>query len=162
MIVVFDIDGTLADNKHRAHLIEGPKKDWDKFYDPQLVAKDPLIEGTKEILFFMQELKYQIIFLTGRPESLRMTTEAWLKEHLNITVSEETLLMRANGNFTKARDYKREQLTDLRSRNAMHNSCFIFVDDDWRNRDMYVEFGLFFHAPEFFRHANALEPKDLE
>ncbi len=32
-IVIFDIDGTLADNSHRQHFLEGGKKDWKGFFD---------------------------------------------------------------------------------------------------------------------------------
>lgn len=29
--VIVDIDGTVADLRHRIHFIEGEKKDWDSF-----------------------------------------------------------------------------------------------------------------------------------
>ena len=31
-IILCDIDGTVADNSHRQHFLEG-KKDWDGFFD---------------------------------------------------------------------------------------------------------------------------------
>ena len=30
--VIVDIDGTVADLRHRLHFIQGEKKDWDAFY----------------------------------------------------------------------------------------------------------------------------------
>jgi hydroxymethylpyrimidine pyrophosphatase-like HAD family hydrolase len=159
MIDVFDIDGTLLDNKHRVHLIKGDKKDWDKFYDPQLVAKDTPIEKAQKLVAKLLELKHQLVFMTGRPESLRDVTAQALNDHFNVVVTEESLLMRDNGNMQSAASYKREQITDMRSHTAMHNASYIFFDDDWRNAEMYQEFGLFFHAPECFDQINPVEPQ---
>ena len=33
MLYIFDIDGTLADNTHRLHFIQGEVKDWEGFHN---------------------------------------------------------------------------------------------------------------------------------
>jgi hypothetical protein len=38
-LAVFDIDGVLADVRHRLHLVEGRPKDWDGFF--AAAADDP-------------------------------------------------------------------------------------------------------------------------
>ena len=154
MIDVFDIDGTLADNSHRIHYIAGDKRknqeNWDAFYDPQRVLKDKPIEKAQMFMRKVLALKHEPYFLTGRPEALRLTTLQWLSENFQLNLADDRLLMRTNGNYTPAKDYKREQITALRSQTSMHNSCYMFFDDDTRNFEMYSEFGLYFKAPECF------------
>ena len=47
-VAVFDIDGVVADVRHRLHLIEGRRRDWVRFhesavYDPALVEGITLV-----------------------------------------------------------------------------------------------------------------------
>jgi hypothetical protein len=87
MDVVFDIDGTLANAKHRLHHIipdpnaiyEQPfKKDWDKFLSDELVAKDEPIEQMWDTLYALMQDGHRVIFITGRPEAQRKVTYNWL------------------------------------------------------------------------------------
>lgn len=89
-VVVFDIDGTLANCDHRRHLVEkfkpdGTKnkhRDYEQFYD--LCHLDTVHEGVLETLHAMGRVEYgcvrqfNIIFVTGRPERTRYKTEIWL------------------------------------------------------------------------------------
>jgi hypothetical protein len=90
MDIVFDVDGTLANAKHRLHhIIEDPnviyeqpfKKDWDQFLSDELVAKDTPIEQMFYLLMTMLEAPqdYRVIFITGRPEAQRQVTYDWLR-----------------------------------------------------------------------------------
>ena len=108
MIIVLDIDGTLANNDHRAHHVdreEGDKrpKDWNGFLKPHLVAEDVLIEGAQRAMEHFQLLNYKIMFLTGRNESIRAVTTEWIFKHLGITVDDDTLVMRGAGNMIALR-----------------------------------------------------------
>jgi len=47
-LYVFDLDGTLADLKHRIHYIKGQVKDWDTF--SQECDKDIVIEWVKKTM----------------------------------------------------------------------------------------------------------------
>lgn len=168
MIVVLDIDGTIANNDHRSHYVERKEgdetpKDWESFLQPHLVAKDTVVEGVATSVKHFQRLGYRIVFLTGRNEGLRKTTDAWIKEHLELDITEEQLIMRAAGNMMKPTEYKREQLIQLKS--DYPNESFVFVDDDKFMWNVYAEFGVVLRAPEcwnvVFPHTTEEEPSNI-
>ena len=64
-IILCDIDGTVANNDHRQHFLEG-KKDWDGFFDA--LDKDKPIFLIINKIIRENESGKNIIFLTGRPE----------------------------------------------------------------------------------------------
>ena len=68
MDVIWDIDGTLANNDHRAHLVEQEKPDWDAFLSEEVVSRDEAIPATWHLLTMMVRQPDRIIFITGRPE----------------------------------------------------------------------------------------------
>lgn len=151
MIVVLDIDGTLANNDHRAHLVDRKEddarpKDWQAFLAPHLVAKDVVIEGAQRALEHFQKLNYKIMFLTGRNESLRETTAQWIFEKLGITVNDDTLLMRGAGNMMTAAAYKRESAQTIKSQSPMET--FVFIDDDKYSWAGYSDIGIVLRAPQ--------------
>ena len=78
-IVLCDIDGTIANNDHRQHFLEG-KKDWDGFFG-ELINDSPIMPVIEKI---NQEVNNgnKIIFITGRPERYRYSTNLWLKENI--------------------------------------------------------------------------------
>lgn len=145
MVIVLDIDGTISDGTHRAHHLEGEKPNWEKFLEPSLVEKDTPIAVAKRCIQNFVRLKYRIVFLTGRNESLRDTTTRWLLEHFDISVGFENLLMRPAGNLLKATEYKREQVINIRQD---YGPELLFIDDDKYMHKVYEEFGIALHAPE--------------
>jgi hydroxymethylpyrimidine pyrophosphatase-like HAD family hydrolase len=148
MYVIIDIDGTVADNKHRAHYVEGTQKDWDNFFRADLVLKDTLIPGVMEALQRFQELKYELIFVTGRHEPLRDATMRWLHEKLGIDTDDGNLLMRPAGNMLDAAAYKREQVMTLKRERHNTGRGFLFIDDDLKVLPMFAEHGIAMKAPE--------------
>jgi len=93
MDVIFDIDGTLANAKHRLHFINDnahwttsggkpPRPNWEAFLADDQVAKDTPIPQTWSILSTMLKFPsdYRVIFITGRKESTRRMTYSWLTE----------------------------------------------------------------------------------
>lgn len=76
-IIVFDIDGTIANNDHRRHFVEQEKKDW-KAYN-SLMADDGVY---KDIIWIMSmmwaDMDARIILCTGREEVYREVTDDWL------------------------------------------------------------------------------------
>ncbi|MBV9822860.1 MAG: hypothetical protein JO144_11525, partial [Actinobacteria bacterium] len=76
-IAVFDIDGVVADVRHRLHFLERRPKDWPGFF--AAAARDTgLAEGIERVLAAAAE--HEIVWLTGRPNSLRAVTRRWLDE----------------------------------------------------------------------------------
>lgn len=78
-LVVVDIDGVLADVRHRVHLVAGRRRDWDAFF--AAADQDPdLAQGHSEIERATRE-GLGIVYLTGRPERCRPGTASWLERH---------------------------------------------------------------------------------
>ena len=90
-IILCDIDGTIADNDHRQHFLQG-KKDWDGFFS-ELINDEP-IDSIIEMLNQEVIAGNSIVFVTGRPERYRYSTNLWLRDNLNFNYD---LFMRSNG-----------------------------------------------------------------
>lgn len=75
--VLFDIDGTLADIRHRRIYVEGDKPDWKKFN--ALMGDDtpnmPVVALYKTL---WKSGDFDLILVTGRNEQFRKITEQWL------------------------------------------------------------------------------------
>jgi acid phosphatase class B len=79
-VVVFDIDGTIANNDHRKHFVEGKPKYWLKYnarMDEDGVYKDIVWMMGK----LWHDLDTRIILCTGREEIYREVTEKWLMDN---------------------------------------------------------------------------------
>jgi len=121
-LVVFDIDGVLADVEHRVHHLEGPRKDWRAFF--AAAAADPPLPTGIELA---RELAadHDLAYLTGRPESLRRVTQQWLTGH-ELPVG--PLWMRPPGDFRPARVMKLAALRSLAAELAVEIE--VVIDDD--------------------------------
>jgi phosphoglycolate phosphatase-like HAD superfamily hydrolase len=119
VLAVFDIDGVVADVRHRLHHLEPPRRSWSGFFRD--AADDPLLaEGSR----LVAELagRHEIVWLTGRPEWLRRTTADWLAAH---GLPGGELHLRPEGDYRPARQYKVQVLRRLAGRGVA-----AFVDDD--------------------------------
>jgi hypothetical protein len=118
-IAVFDIDGVVADVRHRLHFLEKRPKDWPAFFAG--AADDPCLEqGINRVLAAVAD--YEVVWLTGRPNSLRAVTRRWLAEH---GLPGTELIMRSQRDFRPAPVLKMAELNKLRARQVE-----LFVDDD--------------------------------
>jgi hypothetical protein len=117
VLAVFDIDGVVADVRHRLHHLR--KHRWHRFFDD--ADTDPLLpEGAALVSDLAAQ--HDIVWLTGRPDWLRDTTAAWLARH---DLPGEELHMRSGGDYRPARIYKLGVLSRLRSRGIA-----ALIDDD--------------------------------
>jgi phosphoglycolate phosphatase-like HAD superfamily hydrolase len=117
-LAVFDVDGVVADVRHRLHHLR-TRRSWTAFF--RAAGDDPLLaEGAR----LVQELRerHDIVWLTGRPEWLRALTRDWFDVH---GLPEGELHMRPTRDFRPAREYKLDVLGRLRARDVA-----AFVDDD--------------------------------
>ena len=111
--VIWDLDGTLSDDRARAHFVEveeGRKRDWKSYFDA--IAEDPPIAASIAILHALRTEGFRILYLTGRPEYTRPLTERWLKA--NGLDEYDHLLMRPNGERRPAGEFKVEAIERLR------------------------------------------------
>jgi hypothetical protein len=78
-IVIFDIDGTLADISARMHHILKKPKDWQAFF--QDMCQDKVIWPMLKLCNTLYNAGFKIVICSGRPEKYRNDTEAWLKSN---------------------------------------------------------------------------------
>jgi phosphoglycolate phosphatase-like HAD superfamily hydrolase len=131
--VVFDIDGVLSDAASRQHYIESGRRDWDAFFDA--CGDDPLIEEVAALLHLLDP-SLRIVLLTGRPVRVRPQTLAWLKRY---GLRWDLLIMRDFGDYSRARDFKRWTVGDLRQAGFDLKLAF---EDDRRNAEMFRAEGI--------------------
>src|SRR5215210_3978352 len=111
--VIWDLDGTLSDDRARAHFVEvekGKTRDWKSYFDA--IGSDPPIAASLEVLRALHAAGNRVIFLTGRPEHTRRTTERWLKA--NGLTEYDRLLMRPAGDLRRSGDFKVGEVAKLR------------------------------------------------
>ena len=154
-VVICDIDGTIANNDHRAWLISGfdkegnemPKR-WDSFYEA--------CDGDKphgEVCDLVRVLRqhYMVLFWSGRMDkgTTRQKTWDWLRGQFGLSGGsyykpsgnhlEPILRMRPNDDFTPDHELKRGWLHSLREKTT--DIAFV-LDDRKKVVDMWREEGL--------------------
>ena len=95
-IIIIDIDGTLSKVEDRLKYLEEIPSNWSSFYEA--CDEDEPIENICDLTTKLDE-NYNIVFCTGRIESVRQKTIFWLKKHIGIIEKDLMLLMRPNGDF---------------------------------------------------------------
>ena len=161
MNVVFDLDGTLADNSHREHFLQGEKKDWDAFFEASdgdlpiwpaintLVALDSTLDRAR--------WKNRIEIWSGRGSgangSVRRKTIRWLNKHITVTLhirpdphpeffytdAAVDLRMRDHTDYTQDQDLKKRWLDEAR---AQGNPPDLVFDDRQKVVDMWRAEGI--------------------
>ena len=109
--IIFDVDGTLADLRHRLHFLEGGRRDWDGFFTAA-GADLPLHEIVKLNQWCDPTLTHEIVLCSGRPERLREVTRQWL---IKYGVRWDRLYMRPDGDTRQDAAVKRELLARIRA-----------------------------------------------
>jgi hypothetical protein len=120
-IAVLDIDGVLADVRHRLHFIENAARDWDGFFGA-MPDDPPLVEGVA--VARRLGLDHDLVYLTGRPERTRAATAAWLAFH---ELPRGQLIMRSDRDRRPARVTKPALLRRLANSGR---TIAAVVDDD--------------------------------
>lgn len=96
MLVVFDVDGTVADNHHRIDYVRTTPKDWAK-YDAG-IPDDTAIWPMAETFRALRSAGNDIIFVTGRSERSRKATVEWLDDN-DLHNSLSKIYMRPDGDY---------------------------------------------------------------
>lgn len=131
--MIFDMDGVLSDAAGRQHFLEGPKRDWDGFFEA--CGEDPLLEDVAPLLSLLdRDLK--IVLLTGRPVRVRDITLEWLRGH---ELRWDLLIMRPWGDYSAAQAFKEATVPELRSAGL---EPVLGFEDDIRNAEMFREAGV--------------------
>ena len=134
-IVIFDIDGTLADNSERRELLTGEYPDWDVFFEK--MGEDKPIEPIANLFSILYNSgKYLMCIFSGRPERFRVLTEQWLTWN---GIAAVPLFMRKNGDHRPDDIVKEEMLHSLI---ADGESIEFVVDDRQAVVDMWRKNGI--------------------
>lgn len=131
--VIFDLDGVLSDAASRQHYLEGPWRDWDAFFES--CGDDPLIEEVATLLGLLDP-ELRIVLLTARPAWVQPQTLAWLHRY---GLRWDVLVMRDEGDYRAAREFKRRSVRELRSVGFQPVLSF---EDDRRNVAMFHDEGV--------------------
>lgn len=118
-LVIFDIDGTLADISQRIHHIRNRPKNWDAFNEG--MAKDKAIHSMIRLCNILYTAGLHIILCSGRNERNRIETVEWLKQQ---GVNYHELLLRKDNDKRQDAVIKREMLQNL------DKSRILFVVED--------------------------------
>lgn len=115
-----DLDGVLADVRHRLHFIEHRPRDWDGFF---AAAVDDPAHPEGLALVATLEAEHEIVFLTGRPRRCEADTVHWLAAH---GIAGHRLVMRPAGDRRPAAAVKLELLRRI----AAGRTVAVVIDDD--------------------------------
>lgn len=135
-IYIFDLDGTLALNGHRQHLLDNkddPER-WDKFFEA--CDKDEPNWPVIQTLIILVGVGAEVQIWSGRSSQVSEKTAAWLTNHLGqVPVS---LRMREAGDFTPDEVLKGGWLDSLPAIDR-HRLVAVFDDRDkvvamWREK----------------------------
>ena len=134
-IAIFDFDGTLFDDRHRLHLLEGEHKDYKKYNS--LLINDPAFPDVVDAVISHWLHKDRIFFLTGRTEDCGADTLNWLHKYLpQELVDNVTIYMRGTGDHRSTVDMKRATINMLSEKYRI----LAFYDNDDDNLAMAAEF----------------------
>lgn len=120
-IGIVDLDGVLADVRHRLRHIEGERKNWEAFFAG--IPDDPPLPEGFAVVERLRGDGHEIVIVTGRPERTRADTLRWLARH---GLPHVRVIMRRDGDRRPARQVKRALVRRL----GTDRTVAVIVDDD--------------------------------
>lgn len=118
--IIVDLDGTIADDRHRLHLIDRSAADPYERYHELCLNDAPM---NLSILHLCDKLDILPAFVTSRPEKFRKDTTKWLGDIHKLPL-ESPLIMRPNDNKQSSPQLKHDALNFL----GVHNILCAFDD----------------------------------
>ena len=121
-IIVFDIDGTLANVEHRRQFVASRPKNWAAWNAG--MANDTVNEDIRWMLdSFLNRTGTKIVLCSGRGEETRAVTEQWLGDNF---IHFDALFMRRAKDHRKDSIVKVELLQQIREQ---WGEPFLWIDD---------------------------------
>ena len=122
-VIVFDIDGTLANVEHRRHWVASKPKNWAAWNAG--MVNDTVHEDIKWLLNIFDNRSHntRIVLCSGRGEETRAVTEQWLADN---DIYYDALYMRAEKDNRKDSIVKVELLQQIRKD---YGEPFLWFDD---------------------------------
>lgn len=134
-VVIFDLDGTLADINHRRIHLSTNNPNWKSFNSAMGddTPNKPIVDLYKTL---WDSQRYQLVIVSGRSDEYRKFTEQWLSWN-EIPFSE--LIMRKKGDSRSDHIVKEEILKQIQS---LNNEIAFVVDDRQQVVDMWRRNGI--------------------
>lgn len=151
MILVLDIDNTLADISHRVSILTSSdtvtKALFKEFLNKDLVKKDPPFSKAQRVIPKLLKKATEVHVITSRQRVLEKVTRDWLAEHFKLT-DNYILHMRKTDDWGASRPHKERVLQKHIFRDENKDEIIMFFDDDPYVLNLYSKHGLAFKAPE--------------
>lgn len=140
MLVVFDIDGTLANIEHRLDYVRSKPKNW-KAFDAG-IPNDKVNEPVAKVFrkFAVDQAFHQVVLASGRNERSRQATEDWLRKH-DLGMYQK-LYMRKEDDY-RSDDIVKQEILDQIIADYGRKPDMVFDDrkrvvDMWRRNGIWV------------------------
>ncbi len=134
-VVVFDIDGTLADVSQRRRHLEGSEPDWKKFHT-SMDTDTPNVPIVELYRALWDSARFKIVLTSGRHERTRQYTEEWLFWN---RIPFGQLYMRPDDDGRPDHLLKQDFLREITSK---HGEILFVVDDRQQVVDMWRRNGI--------------------
>ena len=131
-IVIFDIDGTIADISDRIHHVKKKPKNWKAFFAG--MAQDKTIHSMVALCNILYSAGVTVILCSGRNEQHRKETVDWMARQ---GVNYHDLRLRADGDMRSDVMAKREMLAGIDK-----DKILFVVEDRSRIVEMWRSEGL--------------------
>lgn len=140
--ILCDIDGTIANDDHRVHLIRNRVDPlWHLYHEASI--HDPPFQEVVDLINYLGR-EHSIAFLTGRPEQYREITQDWLNSQMEF-LSPYELYMRPTGSQDRAHNIKRQIIEKYFQ--PLHK-IWLALDDHKPIVDMYRSLGILCLQPK--------------
>lgn len=131
---IFDIDGCLSNDDHRAHFAR--RKDWDAYHSA--ASEDVPRRAERFLMRMLRSRGFKVAIITGRPEGYFDGTHEWL---IRNELYYDMLLMRPALDRRPSSEVKMRHIVDHFCSN-LGRRIILAVDDDPRIIDVYRARGI--------------------
>lgn len=113
ILLVIDIDETVAQNEQRVHLLPN----WKEFFHA-CDTDTPIEPMIKAIKPYLKDKNIDVIFLTGRSgyPQVKEKTELWLEKY---GIKDQIIFYRKVNDYTKAPIFKQKWLKNIEKKNIL-------------------------------------------
>lgn len=133
MNIIVDIDGTLADMRHRRHFVIDGNHDWKSFYESMVM--DTPIQPVVDLVNELYRHNF-IALVTGRPSNYVSHTSEWLEKY---KIQFHSLYMRKEGDMRPDYIVKEEILHEIKVKYGIPD---LVIDDRQDVVDMWRRNGI--------------------
>jgi predicted secreted acid phosphatase len=134
--IVFDLDGTLCDVRHRRQYVATKPRNWNAWNAG--IVNDAPIPQVLEVFDALKD-RFPIFFVSGRSDDYRDVTIQWLEKYGITELDYNGLLMR------KYQDHRDDVIVKGELADQIEKSYKIFAVFDDRKKvvDMWINRGIF-------------------